>query len=51
VAAEKREKGTVETPFPFLCKPLKKAEFTGKLSVIEARKDAYELSNFILPEY
>jgi hypothetical protein len=51
VEAEKRETGTVETPFLFFVKPLKKAEFKGKLSVVEARKEANELSSSILPEY
>jgi hypothetical protein len=40
----------MKKPFLFLLEPLKKAEFKGKLSVIEARKEPNELSRTILPE-
>src|SRR5512140_231870 len=40
----------VKKPFLFLLEPLKKAEFKGKLSVVDARKEPNELSRTILPE-
>jgi hypothetical protein len=42
-------KGMVKKPFLFVV-PLKKTEFKGKLSVVEARKEPNELSRTILPE-
>jgi hypothetical protein len=49
VEGEKGEKGMVKS-HSFFDAILKKAEFKGKLSVVDARKESNELSGTILPE-
>jgi hypothetical protein len=50
VESKRKKKRNGENAVPFLWKHLQKAEFKGKLSVVEARKEANELSQSILPE-